>query len=53
MDCLDRRDHAAATSAACKPARCTIQLGFVLNDLLEQFPERISDHCSNIAVKRH
>ncbi|WP_312612882.1 Na/Pi cotransporter family protein [Oscillibacter sp.] len=28
---------------------CTIQLGFVLNDLLTNF-ERISDHCSNIAV---
>ena len=29
--------------------RCTIQLGFVLNDLLTNF-ERVSDHCSNIAV---
>ena len=28
---------------------CTIQLGFVLNDLLNNF-ERVSDHCSNIAV---
>ena len=28
---------------------CTIQLGFVLNDLLTNF-ERTSDHCSNIAV---
>ena len=28
---------------------CTIQLGFVLNDLLTNF-ERVSDHCSNIAV---
>lgn len=28
---------------------CTIQLGFVLNDLLTNF-ERISDHCSNIAI---
>ena len=28
---------------------CTIQLGFVLNDLLGNF-ERVSDHCSNIAV---
>ena len=28
---------------------CTIQLGFVLNDLLTNL-ERISDHCSNIAV---
>jgi len=29
--------------------RCTIQLGFVLNDLLTNF-ERVSDHCSNIAM---
>ena len=29
--------------------RCTIQLGFVLNDLLTNF-ERVSDHCSNIAL---
>ena len=28
---------------------CTIQLGFVLNDLLANF-ERVGDHCSNIAV---
>ena len=28
---------------------CTIQLGFVLSDLLTNF-ERVSDHCSNIAV---
>ncbi len=28
---------------------CTIELGFVLSDLLNNF-ERISDHCSNIAV---
>ena len=28
---------------------CTIELGFVLSDLLSNF-ERISDHCSNIAV---
>ena len=28
---------------------CTIQLGFVLNDLLTNM-ERVSDHCSNIAV---
>jgi len=28
---------------------CTIQLGFVFNDLLTNF-ERVSDHCSNIAV---
>ncbi len=29
--------------------KCTIQLGFVLSDLLANF-KRISDHCSNIAV---
>ncbi len=28
---------------------CTIQLGFVLSDLIMNF-ERVSDHCSNIAV---
>ena len=28
---------------------CTIELGFVLSDLLTNF-ERVSDHCSNIAV---
>jgi len=27
---------------------CTIELGFVLNDLLTSY-ERVSDHCSNIA----
>ncbi|MBR4868954.1 MAG: Na/Pi cotransporter family protein [Clostridia bacterium] len=29
--------------------KCTIQLGFILTDVLNNF-ERISDHCSNIAV---
>ena len=29
--------------------KCTIQTGFVLSDLLTNF-ERVSDHCSNIAV---
>ena len=29
--------------------RCTIELGFVLNELLTNF-ERISDHCSNLAA---
>ena len=28
---------------------CTIEMGFILNDLLTNY-ERISDHCSNIAV---
>lgn len=31
-----------------KEGRCTIELGFVLNDLLTDL-ERVSDHCSNIA----
>lgn len=29
--------------------KCTIELGFVLSDLLNNY-ERVSDHCSNIAV---
>jgi len=29
-------------------SECTIELGFVLNDLLVSF-ERVSDHCSNVA----
>ncbi len=29
--------------------KCTLQLGFVLSDLLTDF-ERISDHCSNVAA---
>ena len=28
---------------------CTIELGFVLNDLINNY-ERVADHCSNIAV---
>ena len=28
---------------------CTIEMGFVLSDIMNNF-ERISDHCSNIAV---
>ena len=28
---------------------CTIELGFVLTDLLTNY-ERVSDHCSNVAV---
>ena len=28
---------------------CTIELGFIFSDILNNF-ERISDHCSNIAV---
>ena len=29
--------------------KCTIQLGFILSDILNNY-ERVSDHCSNIAV---
>jgi len=32
-----------------RDGECTIELGFVLSDLLTNF-ERIADHCSNIAV---
>ncbi len=32
-----------------KDGKCTVELGFILNDILANF-ERISDHCSNIAV---
>lgn len=32
-----------------RQGECTIELGFVLSDILTNF-ERISDHCSNIAV---
>lgn len=32
-----------------RDGRCTIELGFILSDLITNY-ERISDHCSNIAV---
>lgn len=32
-----------------KNGNCTIEMGFILSDMLTNF-ERISDHCSNIAV---
>lgn len=32
-----------------KAGECTLELGFILSDILNNF-ERISDHCSNIAV---
>ncbi len=32
-----------------RAGECTIELGFVLNDVLTNY-ERISDHCSNVAV---
>ena len=40
-----RSHHVARLQAGA----CTIELGFILNDLINCF-ERISDHCSNIAV---
>lgn len=35
--------------ARLKKGQCTIELGFILSDLLNDY-SRISDHCSNIAV---
>ena len=35
--------------ARLQAGRCSIELGFILTDLLTDY-ERISDHCSNIAV---
>lgn len=32
-----------------KEGQCTIELGFIFNDLVTNY-ERISDHCSNVAV---
>ena len=32
-----------------KQGDCTMELGFILSDLLTNY-ERVSDHCSNIAV---
>ena len=32
-----------------RDGNCTIELGFILNDLLTNY-ERISDHCSNLAA---
>ena len=40
-----KRNHIARL----RGGNCTIQLGFVLSDLLTNY-ERVSDHCSNIAV---
>ena len=40
-----RRRHILRLQAG----ECTIQLGFILNDLLTNL-ERVSDHCSNIAM---
>ncbi len=35
--------------ARLRQGACTIELGFVLNDLLNNI-ERVSDHCSNVAI---
>jgi phosphate:Na+ symporter len=35
--------------ARLKEGRCTVNLGFVYSDILADY-ERISDHCSNVAV---
>lgn len=32
-----------------RTGNCTIEMGFILSDLLTNY-ERISDHCSNVAV---
>ena len=32
-----------------RKGKCTIELGFILSDVITNF-ERVSDHCSNIAV---
>lgn len=40
-----KQNHLARLQAG----RCSIELGFILTDLLTDY-ERISDHCSNIAV---
>ncbi len=43
-------DHVKSRHIArLKRGECTIELGFILSDVLTNF-ERISDHCSNIAV---
>ena len=42
-------DTAEAIATLVAPGQCTIELGFVLTDISTNF-ERVSDHCSNIAV---
>ncbi len=44
-----RRDEAPPRGPAGKEGICTLHQGFVFNDLLTNF-ERVSDHCSNLAV---
>lgn len=43
------RDIKANHVKRLQKGKCTIEMGFVLNDILIDY-ERISDHCSNIAV---
>lgn len=45
MIALEKSAHVERLQAG----KCTIQTGFVLSDLLTNY-ERVSDHCSNIAV---
>jgi phosphate:Na+ symporter len=44
-----RADIQARHIARVQKGECTVELGFVLTDLLGNY-ERVSDHCSNIAV---
>ncbi len=44
-----RSDLKARHIERLREGKCTIELGFILSDLLTNF-ERVSDHCSNIAV---
>ena len=44
-----RSDLKARHIERLRNGKCTIELGFILQDLLTNF-ERVSDHCSNIAV---
>ena len=48
IDCLTKEIKANHVSRLQK-GLCTIETGFVLMDLLTNY-ERVSDHCSNIAV---
>ena len=44
-----RSDIQARHIARVQKGECTVELGFILTDLLGNY-ERVSDHCSNIAV---
>ena len=43
------REMKARHIARLQNGECTIELGFILSDLLNNY-ERVADHCSNIAV---